>query len=75
MQRLQMNPRWEWGLISLIKSYLAFSFFYFSKTTLLQLGLYYCGIMMIMTKMTTTTTKMMMMMVMMMMMIVIIVSR
>ena len=74
MKRLQMNPRWEWGLISLIKSYLAFSFFYFSKTTLLQLGVHYCGIMMIMTKMTTTTTttKMMMMMV---MMIIIIVSR
>ena len=70
MQRLQMNPRREWGLISLIKSYLAFSFFYFSKTTLLQLGVNYCGMMMIMTKMTTTTTKMMMMM-----MIVIIVSR
>ena len=75
MQRLQMNPRREWGLISLIISYLAFSFFYFSKTTLLQLGVYYCGIMMIMTKMTTTTTKMMMMVMMMMMMIVIIVSR
>ena len=40
MQRLQMNPRWEYGLISLIKSYLAFSFFNFSKTTLLQLGVY-----------------------------------
>ena len=75
MQRLQMNPRWEWDLISLIKSYLAFSFFNFSYTTLLKLGVYYCVIMMIMTKMTTTTTKMMMMMVMMMMMIVIIVSR
>ena len=40
MQRLQMTPRWEWGLISLIKSYLGFSFFNFSKTTLLQLGVY-----------------------------------
>ena len=37
MQRLQMNPGWEWGLISLINSYLAFSFFNFSKATLLQL--------------------------------------
>ena len=40
MQRLEMTPRWEWGLISVIKSYLAFSFFNFSKTTLLQLGVY-----------------------------------
>ena len=40
MQRLQMKPRWEWGLISLINSYLALSFFNFSKTTLLQLGVY-----------------------------------
>ena len=38
MQRLQMNPRWEWGLISQIKSYLAFSFSNFPNTTLLQLG-------------------------------------
>ena len=45
MQRLQMNSDWEWGLISQIKSRLAFSFFNFSKTTLLQLGVYYCGIM------------------------------
>ena len=40
MQRLQMNPRWEWGLISLTNSYLAFSLFNFSKTTLLQLSVY-----------------------------------
>ena len=38
MQQLQMNPPWECGLISLIKSYLAFSFFHFSTTTLLKLG-------------------------------------
>ena len=31
MQRLQMNPPWEWGLISLINSYLAFSLFNFSS--------------------------------------------
>ena len=41
MQRLQMNPRWGWRLISLINSYLTFSFFDFSKTTLLQLGVYF----------------------------------
>ena len=38
MQQLQMNPPWECGLISLINSYLAFSFFHFSTTTLLKLG-------------------------------------
>ena len=37
MQRLQMNPPWKCGLISLFNSYLAFSFCHFSKTTLLQL--------------------------------------
>ena len=31
-----MNPPWECGLINLINSYLAFSFFHFSTTTLLQ---------------------------------------
>ena len=36
MQRLQMNPPWECGLISLINSYLAFSFFHF-------LGQRYCN--------------------------------
>ena len=36
MQRLQMNPRWERGLIILINSYLAFSFFHF-------LGQRYCN--------------------------------
>ena len=41
MQRLQMNPRWGWRLISLINSYLTYSFFDFSKTTLLQLGVYF----------------------------------
>ena len=40
MQRLQMNPRWECGLIILINSYLAFSFFSFFRTTLLQLGVH-----------------------------------
>ena len=41
MQRLQMNPPWECGLIiSLFNSYLAFSFCHFSKTTLLQLGVF-----------------------------------
>ena len=40
MQQLQMNPPWECGLISLINSYLAFSFFHFSTTTLLKLGVY-----------------------------------
>ena len=40
MQRLQMNLPWECGLISLFNSYLAFSFHHFSKTTLLQLGVY-----------------------------------
>ena len=29
MQRLQMNPPWKGGVISLINSYLAFSFFHF----------------------------------------------
>ena len=38
MQQLNMNPPWECGLISLINSYLAFSFFRFSTTTLLKLG-------------------------------------
>ena len=38
MQQLQMNPPWECGLISLINSYLTFSFFHFSTTTLLKLG-------------------------------------
>ena len=38
MQQLQMNPPWEWSLINLINSYLAFSFFHFSTTTLLKLG-------------------------------------
>ena len=37
-QRLQMNPPWEYGLISLFNSYSAFSFFHLSQTTLLQLG-------------------------------------
>ena len=41
MQQLQMNPRWGWRLISLINSYLTFSFYDFSKTTLLQLGVYF----------------------------------
>ena len=36
MQRLQMNPPWKCGLISLINSYLAFSFFPF-------LGQRYCN--------------------------------
>ena len=40
LQRLQMNLPWECGLISLFNSYLAFSFCHFSKTTLLQLGVY-----------------------------------
>ena len=40
MQQLQMNPAWECGFISLINSYLAFSFFHFFKTMLLQLGVY-----------------------------------
>ena len=40
MQRLQMNLPRECGLISLLNSYLAFSFCHFSKTTLLQLGVY-----------------------------------
>ena len=35
IQRLQMNPPWECGLISLFNSYSAFSFCHFSKTTLL----------------------------------------
>ena len=30
MQQLQMNPPWEWSLINLINSYLAFFFFPFS---------------------------------------------
>ena len=38
MQKLQMNPPWECGLISLINSYLAFSFFHISTTTILKLG-------------------------------------
>ena len=39
MQRLQMTPRREYGLINLIiNSNLAFSFFHFSTTMLLQLG-------------------------------------
>ena len=41
MQQLQMNPPWECGLINLINSYLAFSFFHFSTTTLLQLGVHW----------------------------------
>ena len=40
MQQLQINPPWECGLISLINSYLAFSFFHFSTTALLKLGVY-----------------------------------
>ena len=40
MQQLQMNPPWEYGLIILINSYLAFSFFNFFTTTLLQLGVH-----------------------------------
>ena len=40
MQRLQMNLPRECGLISLLNSYLAFSFCHFSKTTLLQLGVH-----------------------------------
>ena len=40
MQRLRMNLPWECGLISLFNSYLAFSFCHFSKTTLLQLGVF-----------------------------------
>ena len=40
MQQLQMNPPWECELISLINSYLAFSFFHFSTTKLLKLGVY-----------------------------------
>ena len=38
MQQLQMNLPWECGSVSLINSYLAFSFFHFSMTILLQLG-------------------------------------
>ena len=38
MHWLQMNPPRECGLINLINSHLAFSFFHFSTTTLLQLG-------------------------------------
>ena len=41
MQQLQINPPWEYGLISLIYSYLAFCFFHFSTTTLLQLGVWF----------------------------------
>ena len=37
MQRLQMNPRWGWRLISLINSYLSFSFFDFSKTNVIAI--------------------------------------
>ena len=40
MQQLQMNPPWECGFISVINSYLAFSFFHFFTTMLLQLGVY-----------------------------------
>ena len=37
MQWLQMNPPKECGLISLLNSYLAFSFFHFSETTLIEI--------------------------------------
>ena len=40
MQQLQINPPLECGFITLINSYLAFSFFHFFTTTLLQLGVY-----------------------------------
>ena len=40
MQRLQINLPRECGLISLLNSYLVFSFCHFSKTTLLQLGVH-----------------------------------
>ena len=39
MQRLQMNPPGECGQVSRINSYLAFSFFHFSMTTFLELGI------------------------------------
>ena len=50
MHWLQMNPPRECGLINLINSHLAFSFFHFSTTTLLQL-VYLCAVCRLFTQM------------------------